>query len=138
NIIYKIKADETLPVNLRLNYSRSVARPSLRELSDVAVYDVEFREFVFGNSNLKMVNVNNYDARLEAWFKTGDNASVSFFYKDFKNHIELVNSVGYTWQNVDKSNVKGIELEGKKRVNRHFDLIANVTLVKSETNYVRK
>lgn len=137
NIIYKLKNDELAPVNVRLNFSQTVARPSIRELSDVAVVDYEFRTFVFGNSSLKMARIDNYDLRLESYFKSGDNISLSLFYKNFKNHIELVNSSGYTWQNVDKSRVAGIEAEGKKSLTKHVDLRANVTLADSKTKYVR-
>jgi outer membrane receptor protein involved in Fe transport len=106
-------------------------------LSDVAVFDYEYRAFVFGNSNLKMVHITNYDARFESYFKSGENISASIFYKDFRNHIELVKSTGYSWQNVDKSSVLGIELEGKKNISRHFDVRANVSLVHSQTEFVR-
>src|SRR5205814_1241619 len=135
--IYKLKNEEAAPVNLRVNYSRTVARPSIRELSDVALLDYEYREFVFGNSDLKPVRIDNYDARIENYFKTGDNISVSLFYKQFKNHIEMVKSVGLTWQNVDDSHVAGVEIEGRKTVGRHFEFAANFSLVKSETKFVR-
>ena len=137
NLIYKLKVDESAPVNLRLNYSRTVARPSIRELSDVALLDYEYREFVFGNSDLRPVQISNYDIRLESYFKSGDNVSASFFYKDFKNHIELVKSVGLTWQNVPKSQVAGVELEGRKYFMKHFEAGANVSLTWSQTKYVR-
>ncbi len=138
NIIYKLKQDEQAPINLRLNYSKTVARPSIRELSDIVVYDYELRDYVFGNSNLKMVQINNYDLRLESYFKSGDNVSVSIFYKDFKNHIELVQSSnqGYTWQNVDKSRVMGLEMEGRKAITKHLELRANATFVNSLTTFV--
>ncbi len=137
SLIYKLKNDETYPVNLRLNYSQSVARPSLRELSDIAAFDYELRAPVFGNSDLKMVNISNYDLRLESYFKTNDNLSVSFFYKDFKNHIELVNPGIYTWLNAGKSYAAGVEVEGKKVLPFHFTFSANVTLIKSQTTYVK-
>lgn len=137
NIIYKVKDAENAPINLRLNYSRSIARPSIRELSDIALLDYELRAPVFGNSSLKQVDIHNYDLRLETYFKNNDNISISFFYKDFKNHIELINSGGFTWQNVNESNVKGLELEGKKGITKNLEFGANVTIVKSETNFVR-
>ena len=68
NLVYKLKDDDLLPVNARLNFSKSVARPSIRELSDVAVFDYELRSFVFGNSSLKAVDIFNYDFRLESYF----------------------------------------------------------------------
>jgi outer membrane receptor protein involved in Fe transport len=139
NLIYKLKDDEenNAPLNVRLNFSQTVARPSIRELSDVAVFDYEYRTFVFGNSDLKTVHIDNYDVRLEYYTKSGDNISASYFYKHFRNHIELVSSGGYTWQNVDKSYVHGIELEGKKAITKNLSLSANVTLVASNTKYVR-
>lgn len=138
NFIYKIKPDELAPINLRVNYSKTVARPSVRELSEPAVFDYEYRAQVFGNGKLKMVSIDNYDLRLESYFKSGDDVSVSLYYKNFKNHIELVNAGGaITWQNVDKSYVTGIELEGKKVITKNFDFRANLTLCKSQTEYVR-
>jgi outer membrane receptor protein involved in Fe transport len=137
NIVYKLRYDESAPVNIRLNYSRSIARPGIRELSDVANYDNDLRKFVFGNSELKSVHIDNYDFRLEYYSKSGDNYSVSVFDKEFRNHIELVESSGFSWQNVDKSRVTGIELEAKKRLGSRIDLAANVTLVRSNTKFVR-
>ncbi len=137
NIIYKLKNDSVATVNVRLNYSQTVARPSIRELSDVQNFDYEYRTMIFGNSELKSVQIKNYDLRLESYFNNGDNLSLSIFYKDFKNHIEIVNSGALTWENVAKSNVAGVEFEGKKIVTKHFDIRANVTLVNSKTTFVR-
>ncbi len=138
NLIYKIKNSEDAPWNLRLNYSRTVARPSIRELNEVAIYDYEFRAYVFGNAQLKPVTVDNYDVRFETYFTTGDNISLSLFYKNFKNHIELVNMGGYTWQNVDKSYCTGIEIEGRKSVTKNLEFRANVSFIKSNSKFVRK
>ncbi len=139
NFVYKIKRDELAPVNLRLNYSQTVARPSIRELSDIEVYDYELKSTVTGNPNLRMVQINNYDLRLEWFFKSGDNISMSVFYKDFKNHIELVqfgDVIGYQWvNNPNKSWLKGIELEGKKAITKQLELRANITLVDSRSTF---
>ncbi len=137
NIIFNLNKDESVPINLRLNYSITVARPSIRELSDISLFDYELRSYVFGNSSLKTIHIQNYDLRLESYFKSGDNLSMSLFYKDFKNHIELVNTMGYTWQNVDKSQAMGIELEGKKVITKHLDIKANISLINSQTSFVR-
>ena len=138
NLIYKLNNNESAPKNIRLNYSSTVARPSIRELSDIAMFDYEYRSYVLGNSTLKTVHIKNYDLRFESYYKSGDNLSVSLFYKDFKNHIELVNIGGYTWQNVDKSRVLGIELEGKKILSKHFEFRANVSFINSLTKFTRK
>ena len=137
NVVFKLRKDVASPVNLRVNFSQTIARPSLREISDIAVFDYEYRTFVKGNSNLKPVSIKNYDLRFESYFKSGDNVSVSFFYKDFKNHIELVNFGTVTWQNVDKSNAVGIELEGRKAITKHLEFRSNITFVSSKTTFVR-
>lgn len=137
NIIYKVKKSEEAPINLRVNYSKTIARPSIRELSDVSQYNYQYQAFILGNPDLKMAHINNYDLRLESYFKNGDNLSVSLFYKDFRDHIELVYSSYLSWQNVDKSTVKGIEFEGKKKIIKNLEFRANVTLVNSQEIFVR-
>jgi TonB-dependent receptor len=139
NIIYKIRKTEEAPINLRINFSQTVARPSIRELSTTMAYDYQLRAVVFGNPDLKMVQINNYDIRLESYSKKGNNISVSFFYKTFKNHVELIlSNQFYSWENVDKSQAIGVELEGKKTVLKHLELRANVTLVNSLTTYIQR
>lgn len=136
NFIFKIRQDELSPINLRLNYSYGIARPSIRELSETLVYDYEFKQKVFGNSNLKTVKIHNVDLRLESYFKGGYEFSASFFYKDFTNHIELVNYEFYTWQNVDRSRVLGIEVEGKVTLVKGLELRANAAYINSQTKVV--
>lgn len=138
NVIYKLRSTEESPINLRFNYSRTLARPSIRELSDVAQLDYEYRLFVFGNSDLKEVRISNYDFRFEYYNAKGDNFSASLFFKNFKDHIEIVKSVGLTWQNVDNSYVAGLELEGYKKLNTRFDVRANISLIYSRTEFVRE
>ncbi len=139
SLIYKVKSKSSTQSNLRLNYSQSVARPSIREMSDAAIFDNEFRTLIYGNSDLKMVHIANYDFRGETYFANGDNISVSVFYKDFHNHIEMgFGSAGITWDNIDHSTVKGVEIEGKKQLGKHFEFRANLTLVKSQAQFVRK
>jgi outer membrane receptor protein involved in Fe transport len=139
SLIYKIKSKKETQGNLRFNYSQSVARPSIREMSDAAIYDNEFRTLIYGNSDLKLANITNYDFRGEVYFASGDNVSASVFYKDFKNHIEMgFGSAGITWDNIAQSTVRGIELEGKKQIGNNLEFRANLTLVKSEAEFVRK
>lgn len=139
NIIYKLTKIQFAKTNLRFNYSQTVARPSIRELNDAAVYDNEYRTLIHGNSDLKTVHIKNFDIRAESYLKNGDNISVSLFYKDFKNHIEMgFESGAISWQNIDKSNVKGIEFEINKAISKYFEFRTNVTLVKSNSVFIRK
>ncbi|MFZ4786281.1 MAG: TonB-dependent receptor plug domain-containing protein, partial [Flavobacteriales bacterium] len=122
SLIYKLETEKLERVNVRLNYSQSLARPSIRELNDAAILDNEFRQFIYGNSDLKVAEITNYDFRTEAYFKNGDNVSMSLFYKDFKNHIEMgFGNVGITWENVPESNVVGVEIEGKKDIGKSLE-----------------
>ena len=137
--IYKLRKDAQSPINLRFNFSQTVARPGLRELSTSDVYDYELNDRVRGNPNLKMVNINNYDLRLESYFKSGDNVSLSLFYKDFMNYIELYNATGFTWENnPNPAWLRGIELEGKKKLTKYFEFRANVTFVDSRSTFSEK
>ncbi len=139
SLIYKLEDEKLGRTNLRFNFSRAIARPSIRELSDAAIFDNEYRTLIYGNSDLKLVHISNYDFRAETFFENKDNVSVSVFYKDFTNHIEMgFGSSGITWGNVTNSNVKGIELEGRKKLGNDFELRANVTLVRSEAQFVRQ
>ena len=139
NIIYKLRNNELAPINLRLNYSKTIARPSIREYSETIVRDYELNADVFGNADLKMVEINNYDLRLESFFKSSESVSISFFYKDFKNHIEQVNSnIGFTWTNAEKSRVLGIELEGKMKITKRLEFRANVSFVDSRSEIIEK
>lgn len=139
SLIYKLEGVKLARTNLRFNYSQAIARPSIRELSDAAIFDNEFRTLIYGNSDLKMAQVSNYDFRAESYFENKDNVSVSLFFKDFTNHIEMgFGSSGITWGNVANSNVKGIEFEGRKKLGNDFELRANVTLVRSEAQFVRQ
>jgi hypothetical protein len=138
SLIYKL-ASKKNTANLRLNFSQTVARPNLREMSDAAIYDNEFRTLIYGNSNLKMTEIYNYDFRFENFFKNGDNISASAFYKDFTNHIEMgFGASGITWDNNENSYVTGIELEGKKQIGKNVEFRGNVTLVKSYSQFIRK
>jgi len=138
SLLYKIIKDET-PLNLKLNYAKTVARPSIRELTDISSGDYELNAQITGNPNLKMVRINNYDVRLEYTVKKGDNLSFNFFYKDFKNHIELTDLgyLGSKWLNdPSKSWLRGVEFEGKKTIIKNLELRANVALVKSQSTYI--
>jgi outer membrane receptor protein involved in Fe transport len=136
NFIYNLVNNDSLAINLRVNYFNSLARPSFRELSPVSLEDYELRARVQGNTNLEMTSIHNFDFRMESYFASGDNISVSFFYKYFKNHIELIKIPGgesYTWNNADNSRAFGLEIEGKKQLLPSLDIRANLSLIDSKT-----
>ena len=133
--VYNINNNFEAPLNVKINFAQTVARPSIRELSAVKCVDYELNNLVTGNPTLKMVEINNYDIRFEYTTKEKDNISLNLFYKDFKNHIELL-FVGqsYTWNNaMGKSWLQGIEVEGKKILFKHLEIRGNFSLVQSQS-----
>jgi hypothetical protein len=135
NLIYKLKDDEFTPMNLRVNYFRSLARPSFREFSVVQLFDYQLNATVFGNPDLRSTAIDNYDLRLERFFKDRDNVSLSLFYKRFTDHIELLSTSegGFTWQNAPFSRIYGLELEGRIGILKSLEWRGNLTLMDSES-----
>lgn len=134
NFIYKVISNNNMTVNARANYSKSIARPSIREVTYSYVYDYEYRIHVLGNPDLKIVEINNFDLRFESFFKGGNNLSLSLFYKGFQNHIEVVDDNNYyTWINTEESRVYGLEFESKVSFLRNLELRTNLTLINSLT-----
>lgn len=134
NLIFKLRNTDVNPINLRASYGQSLARPSLRESNDFYNYDYYFEGYVTGDIDLKTVYIYNYDLRFESYFANGDNISVTGFYKNFKNHIEVLTSgSAYSWANSDKSFLYGVELEGKKGLGKRFELRANFSYIYSFT-----
>jgi hypothetical protein len=138
SLIIKLRPVEKPAVNLRMSYFRSLSRPSFREFSVVQLYDYLLQAPVYGNPDLRMTQVDNYDLRLERFFKSGDNVSVSGFYKSFKDHIELLQTAqgGFTWRNAERSEVFGLEVEGRVKVARALEARGNVTLMESRSELV--
>jgi outer membrane receptor for ferrienterochelin and colicin len=77
--------------------------------------------------------------RLESYLESGDNFTISGFYKRFKNHIEMgFGNVGITWENIKDSRILGIELEGKKRITDQLEWRTNVTFIQSQSQFIRR
>ncbi len=119
-------------MQLRGAYSETLARPSFRELSPSAYYDIEFGDPVLGNDELEVSNITNYDARLEWYGNQGDSWSIGGFYKRFDNAIERTVLVSadnvFTYTNIKAANNLGIELEGFYYLSFLSDRLANYSL----------
>jgi outer membrane receptor protein involved in Fe transport len=128
--------DELAPTNLRLSYFRSLARPSFREFSVVQLFDYQLRSFTFGNPELELTQIDNFDVRIERFFQNQNNISLSGFYKRFENHIELLftQAGGFTWRNADLSEVYGLELEGRVKLVRNLEWRGNFSWMYSRSD----
>ena len=85
NIIYSL----TKKQNLRLSASKTLNRPEFRELAPFQFYDNATGRQREGNPDLKVTEIINGDLRYEFFPGKAQLFSVSAFYKDFKNPIEI-------------------------------------------------
>lgn len=103
-------------MNLRAAYSYTLTRPKFRELAPFNFYDFQRQRNFSGNPNLKDTTIHNADLRWE--FFPGENGvvSVSAFYKNFREPIEvvIVNDGGdLTLRNTDQAHLFGVEAEAR-------------------------
>lgn len=142
--------------NIRASYSRTIARPSFKEASIAQIFDpLTGRTFIGGlrpfvvsgdtiwDGGLKETDIDNFDIRYETFQNGGQTVSLSFFYKRFKNPLELVvfsESAPDNFQprNLGDARVYGIEFEIRKRLGilapnlENFMFSLNTSLIKSE------
>ncbi|MCO6500956.1 MAG: TonB-dependent receptor [Vicingus serpentipes] len=129
--------------NLRATFSRTLARPTFREIAPFATYDFSTNWIIVGNPDLERTLVNNFDLRYEVFPNYGEIISVGGFYKAFSNPIELVfntqaQNSELTWRNIDNATVYGAEFEIKKALDfisgsvNTFSIGGNFTYVFSE------
>jgi TonB-dependent receptor len=154
NFIYAVTDNQ----NLRLSYSRTIARPSFKELSFAQILDpVSNRVFNGGlfrysdwDGNLHETFIDNIDLRWELFLLRGELFSVSGFYKKFRDPIELVRipeagpTNDFQPRNVGDGMVLGAEVEFRKslgfiayRLNNFF-LSGNLTFVQSQIQMADK
>lgn len=129
NLVYGLKDK----VNLRLSASRTIARPSFKELSYAEILDpITGRTFIGGlfpetsnggtevlwDGNLVSTRINNFDIRWESFLERGQMVSVSGFLKTFNKPIEIVQFLSdpgsFQPRNVGNGQVIGVEMEFRK------------------------
>lgn len=110
-------------MNLRGSWSRTLARPTYRELAPVGTEEFLAGDSFLGNPDLRLSAVENWDVRWE-WFQDeGDVLAASLFEKDITDPIELISFVaaGTTYiqpVNYETGRAKGIELEARASLGR--------------------
>ena len=126
NLIFGV----TKKQNLRLSFSKTLNRPEFRELAPFLFFDVTTGLSTEGDPKLKIATINNYDFRYEFFPGKAQLFSVSLFYKQFKDPIELQalanNSNKYA--NAISGEAKGIELEYRTLLSTIFGAQENKLL----------
>lgn len=120
NVSYKISSKFTL----RGGYTRTLARPSFRELAPFETFDFIGGNVFVGNPFLKRTLIDNFDLRLDFFPQAQSNELYSFsiFYKNFTDPIERFfirlgaaeGPATITPANTAKGEVFGFELEARK------------------------
>ena len=134
----------TETMNLRFGYSRTLARPTFRELAPFSSYLFAGDFTYVGNPNLDRTLIDNMDFRWEWYPAPGDFISASAFYKKFSNPIERqiqpkAANIEITFLNVPEANVYGAEFEARKLLGfmstdkNQFKAGVNVSLIYART-----
>ncbi|MDR1459524.1 MAG: TonB-dependent receptor [Bacteroidales bacterium] len=140
NITYKFSEKH----QLRAAYGRSVNRPELRELSPTIYFDFDLFNEIGGNENLKTAMIDNADLRYEFYPAVGETVSLGVFYKHFKNPIEwtfidMGGSLRYNYENADRADNWGIELDVRKTLDfirmKNFSLVLNAAFIMSKVRF---
>ena len=147
NVIYAITED----MNLRIATTRTLARPTYRELAPFQSFNFVGGDIQEGNPLLNRTLITNYDFRWEMFARAGEILAISAFYKDFENPIERVlRTVGegrfVSFQNVGHARVFGAEFETRHRLNswtelpilKHLSIGGNFSLVRSQVDIPEK
>ena len=158
NLVYALTDKQ----NLRLSGTRTIARPSLKELSYAEISDpltgrtflgglhkdIDFaNDITYWDGDLKSSYIINGDLRWEMFLPYAQTFSAGVFYKYLQNPIEMVQSQrqpgAFQPRNVGDGQVLGTELEFRKNLMfisdtlRAFQFTANVTLVESRIKFSR-
>ena len=118
NLIYSL----TKKQNLRLSASKTLNRPEFRELAPFQFYDNAKRRQIEGNPDLKITNIFNADLRYEIFPGKAQLFSVSAFYKDFHNPIEIQVKANNSdkYENAKSGTNFGIEVEYRTLISSIF------------------
>ena len=116
NLVYQL----TDNMNLRVAATKTLARPTVREIAPFESFEFINGNFFIGNPDLQRTLITNYDFRWEWFTRPGEILAVSLFYKKLFDPIERT-IVGGTngqikFQNVEEATVAGLEIEARTRL----------------------
>jgi len=147
-----LESDEFLPalalnfqateeLQIRAGYSSTVSYPGIIERSDSLTYDPDTDRPIFGNPNLEVSTIDNYDVRFEYYFNDEENVTLAFFRKDIDKPIEQAipdgsgsGASGITFRNSEEATLEGIELDAYKNL---FETSSAMVFVSGNVSYIK-
>ena len=117
-------------MQIRLGYSITVNRPSLKELSAATMDDIEGGGETLGNPELDQATIHSADFRYEWYFSTMESMSAAFFFKHFDKPIEQVftdaSGESKTFENAEMARNLGVEIEARKNFGFIHDVLEDM------------
>jgi outer membrane receptor protein involved in Fe transport len=138
NLVYKLREN----TNLRASFTQTVARPNMREVAPFGSFGFLGDPPVFGNPDLLLTSIDNYDLRYEIFPEAGEVIAFSAFYKNFRDPIvqtfRLAGEQQFTWTNSEEARLYGLEVEFRKGLGfltsalDRFTVSTNLAYIESE------
>jgi outer membrane receptor protein involved in Fe transport len=132
---------------IRFNFSETVSRPDLREISKTTWVDSEEGAKYTGNPSLLAAEIQNIGMRWEWFPQTGEVLSLGYFQKNFVRPIEEIfgslsedgrvvgtTETRYTFLNIDEAINRGIEFEFRKKLPKNFYFGGNYSWIDSQAS----
>ena len=139
-LIYRLGEDW----QFRAGFSQTVSYPGLIERAESLVFDPNTDDPIFGNPDLVVSKIDNYDLRAEYYFSGDESISLAYFHKDIDDPVERgvpdasgsAANNGITFRNNESAELDGVELDAYKVVwddgeNLMF-VSGNITWIDSE------
>ncbi|MBI2947845.1 MAG: TonB-dependent receptor [Verrucomicrobia bacterium] len=119
-------------VDLRAAWSRTVVRPTYREIAAVPIHDITRNRTYFGNPDLTLTSSENFDLRASWYPRPSEILSVSLFAKTIGEAIEQTSirndNTLITYANSDEADVRGVEAEMRVGLDRLWATLKPLTL----------
>jgi len=137
----------TEEVQLRLGLSQTVSYPGIIERSEAQTFDPDTDDPIFGNPDLEVSTIDNYDLRAEYYFSESESVSLALFYKSIDKPVERAipdasgsaASDAITFVNQESADLTGVEIDVNKDVIARDNYLVfvggNVSYIDSEVHF---
>lgn len=150
NVKNELNSDKTLPAfsltyrlseefQIRGGYSQTVSYPGIIERSESLSYDPVTDDPIFGNPDLEVSTIDNYDLRFEYYFSDSESISIAYFSKEIDKPIERAvpdasgsAADGITFRNSQSADITGVEIDATKNI---FETDSSLTFVSGNISY---